>query len=368
MILKSIYSRLFTEITLKDKEKFDVFIKKELKDRERKEIFYLLYSFTNRNIPLLRTLTILKNEFPKEQRLTQVKDDIVQGISLSHSLKNRGIGDEFVFATIHIGEETGNIPDALENVYKYYQNREMMKEELLKISIYPMIVLCNIALLFLFTFNNVFPSLLEIYSDSNIPLPSSLKYFNIVYTIQKNHRAFLWVVCMWSIYGIMKFCETDYWHDYYGKIQFRVPLIRKIKRLFFQKDFLWRISCMLDGGIAIKESLKIIEETEQNRYLKKVFSEMIFLIERGKSVADTISEYPELFSVNDISYIRQGEESGGLRENIHALCFLYRRDSEKMISKISDYGQPVMILCLGLLVGIVAFSIIPLMNVTEVYM
>ena len=75
------------------------------------ETVYLLYRFTNRNIPLLRTLTILMNEFPKEQGLAQVKDDIVQGISLSHSLKNRGIGDEFVFVTIHIGEETGNIPD-----------------------------------------------------------------------------------------------------------------------------------------------------------------------------------------------------------------------------------------------------------------
>jgi bacterial type II secretion system protein len=367
-MFKMIYRQLLTEITWKNEWNINFISKKELKDRDRKEIFYLLYSFSSRNIPLLRTLTILKNEFPKENRLSQVKEDIVQGVSLSYSLKNRGIGDEFVFATIHIGEETGNIVDALENVYKYYQNREMMKEELLKISIYPIIVLCNILLLFLFTFNNVFPSLLEIYTDSNIPLPSSLKYFNIVYDIQKNHKASLWVLCMWIVYGMMKFSETNYWHDYYGKIQFQLPFIRKIKRLFFQKDFLWRISCMLDGGIAIKDCLKIIEKTENNNYLKKVFSKMIYLIEHGKSIADTISEYPNLFSINDISYIRQGEESGGLHENIHALCFLYKRDSEKMISKISAYGQPIMILCLGLLVGIVAFSIIPLMNVTEVYM
>lgn len=56
---------------------------------------------------------------------------------------------------------------------------------------------------------------------------------------------------------------------------------------------------------------------------------MIFLIERGKSVADTLSQYPELFSIKDISYIRQGEESGGLRENVNVLCVFYTRESQK---------------------------------------
>lgn len=95
-----------------------------------------------------------------------------------------------------------------------------MKEEFLKISIYPMIVLCNIVLLFLFTFNNIFPSLLEIYNDSNIALPSSLKYFDMIYSIQKNHRALIWIVFMWTVYGVIKFVRQILGMIIMGKIQF----------------------------------------------------------------------------------------------------------------------------------------------------
>lgn len=125
---------------------------------------------------------------------------------------------------------------------------------------------------------------------------------------------------------------------------------------------------MNTAGIKIKQSLHIMAEVEENSYFKQSLCEMEREIEKGIALSRAMEGQNLIFSKREVSYIRQGEESGALKDNICAMAIMHERDTERFISRLSAYGQPIMIVFLGLLVAGVAFSVMPLINMTDLYM
>lgn len=339
----------------------------KVKDVRKKELFHMLHTFVKRNLSLSSTLTMIGEEFSDIRELKKVEEQILNGSSVGDAFHRSGLIDEFVHTTLRIGEESGELEPSFETVHRYYRDRVKIKEEIRKLSIYPIIVCINMAVLIGFSVEAIFPQLAAMYYSSSVELPKILRFFEWWMRFRQDQASLLIGGGSLALFSMMMYFDRTDVRARLNRIKYGLPFVGRIQKSLFLKSFTWRMSVLAYADIKLKESLEIMVEVEENSYLKEVYGDLIVAVEEGSSFYQAVSLYPELFSQMELSYLRQGEESGAFRENLTALSLLHERDVERLTEKISSYGQPLILLFLGMMVAIVVFTVLPLLNVSELY-
>lgn len=116
------------------------------------------------------------------------------------------------------------------------------------------------------------------------------------------------------------------------------------------------LATLIDSGIPLVNGLGILYEQVENKYLKKVVSELRVDIESGNSLSASFAKHPETFPAIFINMIRAGETSGSLNVILERLSD-YTERSEKMKSKLSTaMVYPAIVIFMA--IGIMAFLIL----------
>lgn len=123
--------------------------------------------------------------------------------------------------------------------------------------------------------------------------------------------------------------------------------------------FTRQFSTLINAGIPIVDSLKILSEGKRNPTLKEVTSAVKESIEGGKRLGDAMASHPNVFNRFFVNMIRAGEEAGIL-DSILTRMAIYLEKSEKLKKQIKGaMVYPIAILVVaGLVVtGILVFII-----------
>lgn len=116
--------------------------------------------------------------------------------------------------------------------------------------------------------------------------------------------------------------------------------------------FTQQLASLLESGINILESLRIINQTSQ-KFFKAVLNDIIGKIKDGKTLSESLSEYPELFPELYISMIRSGELGGTLEATIKRLANFLEKAEEFKGSVRSSLAYPLFVLITGVFTVVV---------------
>jgi type IV pilus assembly protein PilC len=136
---------------------------------------------------------------------------------------------------------------------------------------------------------------------------------------------------------------------------------------FFQKRvnsrdlqiFTRQFSTLINAGIPIVDSLKMLSEGKRNPMLKEVAQRVKEGIEGGKRLGDSMAQHPQVFDRFFVNMVRAGEEAGIL-DNILGRLSSYLEKSEKLKKQITGaMVYPAAIIAVAILVvtGILVFII-----------
>jgi type IV pilus assembly protein PilC len=80
-------------------------------------------------------------------------------------------------------------------------------------------------------------------------------------------------------------------------------------------------------------------------------------VRQGKKVASALAQY-KLMPSSVVQMIRSGEDSGNMAEVLRDISAFYARELKTVIKAVTSMIEPIMIVCMGCLVGFIAMSII----------
>ncbi|CUU75655.1 type II secretion system protein [Campylobacter hyointestinalis] len=296
-----------------------------------------------------------------------VSIDLNAGMSLTESLKKYEyeLGHIFI-AMIRLGEEGGNLSEALKKLADILQEVWDNQKKFKKAIRYPITVIVAIIIAFVLLMVVVVPKFREIFEQLNatLPLPTII-LLNIEYVLS-NFGLYILGGIIVSIFLIKKFYKSNSEFKFLSdKYLLKVYLIGDIIYLATMHRFNLVFSELVKAGIPVANALEDACLTIQNSYIKDKMSNVKISVQQGNSLNSAFRD-TKLYESMLIQMISAGEKSGSLDSMLEKVTDYYKDKFDNIIDNISSYVEPILLVfiaCAVILLGLGIFM--PMWDMTN---
>jgi len=141
------------------------------------------------------------------------------------------------------------------------------------------------------------------------------------------------------------------------KLKLKVPIIKGLNEKIIVSRFTRTLSTVLFSGVSLVEGLNIVSEVVGNRIVQTKLIIARDEVIKGNGLADSIKE-TKMFPPMLVSMISIGEESGSLDEILSKTADFYDEELEAQIQTFTSLLEPLMIVIMGLLIGVMMLGIV----------
>lgn len=319
-----------------------------------------MFSLMKSGVPILRAMAGLADSAHRPQlksTLHEVGDDLSAGNELAVALgKHPDIFSALYISLIHVGENTGRLDLAFEQIAKYLEIEFITRQRISSAMRYPIIVLVVMAIAMVIMNIFVIPAFSGLFAAFNgeLPLPTQL----IIAT--SNFFVAMWpLLLLATIVGIItlqRWIKTER-----GKLQWdgwkiRWPIIGKIFYEATLARFARAFATCQRAGVPISVAMGIVANAVDNAYIGDKIRAMREGIERGESISKT-AQHSALFSPLVMQMLIVGEETGQIDQLMDEVADFYEREVDYNLRTLSDAIQPILIIALGAMVLVLALGI-----------
>ena len=339
------------------------FEKSKTNTKNMKDFISSLYFLIKANINILDALLIIKENFPGK-----FKDSINK--TISHLKKGKSLKESFIFIsndeiflnTMKIGEESGNITDALENLKEKYEFEQEIKKEIINLSMYPALVLTTSAIIISILFKFIVPKFSSIYQDLDKEIPKLTK---IVIKFGNIYEKYFFCIIIVFIFitGIIMYSYKKN-REKYEHLVCKVPFLNKLYIEMQILVFTQNMHILTNGGLDILTSLELSKYSVSS-VLKKEITSIKKKLEKGISLNEAF-EKSSYFNSEYKNYITIGEETGDLNFIFSHVKNIYLIRIKEKIRRFLKILEPVSIIFIALIIGVIIISImLPIFKLGE---
>ncbi|MDI7741494.1 type II secretion system F family protein [Lysinibacillus fusiformis] len=304
---------------------------------------------------------------PLKKALEEVEDDIRTGVSFSAAtLKHPKVFPLLFSNMMRSGEATGNIDDTLERLANTFEKQYNLKKKVQSTMTYPAVlfVLTIVVAIFMMVF--IVPSFVESFEEMGAELPwMTIAIIAISGWLQK----FWWLVILIVVGAVIGFQmlykrnEQFNYAVHYGLL--RMPIFGPILQKTAISRMMGTLSSLFSSAVPILQSLTIVEQVVGNPVMSKVVLEARDSLERGNTLSEPL-EKSWLFPPLVTSMTRIGESTGSLDYMLEKVAEFYDQEVERSVDTLKSLIEPLMILFLAGIVGIIVAAIfMPMFSLYE---
>ena len=320
------------------------------------------------NINTAETINLLSKTSPNKNLkkiFSEVYENLLQGHDLYNSFLKVNKFDNLFLSLIKSGESSERLSEVFLYLSSYYEKKYKLKQKLISILTYPIILLSVTVIVLIFLLNNVIPVFLDIFNDSNIELPAITKLliksmdfikYNYLFVILGILIFIVFLKLIFKKYKVRKFL---------GKLLFKIPYIKSHYQNYITSIIAKNFTILLNGNINIVDSLEIIKNSTGNVFIKEHLENAILEIKSGKLISKSLED-DLIFNPAFINMLAIGESSENLVEILESATEYYDSKINYSVDKILQYLQPVIIILISLFVAFIVFAIaIPIFDLSN---
>ena len=308
--------------------------------------------------PALKVMEARKELSSIKSVATALRIQVREGSSLSNALRlvSPSFGDLFC-NLVAAGELSGSLPELLRRQATFLVAMDDLRKKVVSALIYPaMIFVLGIGLIFLFM-GYLVPQLTALFAKTGRDLPLLTKILVQTSSVFSNY----WWVILGSIVGVvvgfLQLIRTPVGRPWWHRTQLHLPLFGAVLRGRFYSQFSETMANLVANGIPLLNSLRLMTSAIGNLHLREMMEKVVEMVREGGSLSralQRIGEFPPLF----IDMIAVGEQTGDLAKALERVGRRYEKELNLKIQRLTALIQPVVILVMAGMVGVIAYSII----------
>lgn len=346
-----------TKISLKDKSYF----------------FHMLAVMVDAGIPVVGAVKSLayRSDNPRFRRvLSTIAYNSESGLRLSDAMSR--FEDVFTDAEIGIvksGEATGRLNIMLFKLSEQLDKKHDLQTKLFGAAFYPIVVLGVLVLVAVGMLIWVFPTLLNLLSESGITGDSLPLATRVLMGLQTAVVSYWWAILLaiFGAYGMFKlYVSSDYGAVKWDYFKLRIPVVGVLLKKIYVLRFVSNLGILIESGLPVIKALKITGDSLSNRLYKLKTQEVLNDVKVGGKISKSLQNTEYLFPPEVVQMLQVGEASASLGKISEKVAAQYQREIDNSIKKLSAVFEPLMILVVGLFVGLLALAIMaPIFNLSS---
>lgn len=261
----------------------------------------------------------------------QLYKDLSEGRTLATAMRQvPDVFDPTLGHLIEAGEATGNLAPILENIIENLEQRAELKKKVMSAMAYPMLigmVALGVVALFLFFLLPRIRTMMES-MDGELNMIAKLMIWVSEFSLQEGPFVFAGLLA--AVIAYFQWRKTEKGRIITDRWILKVPMLSSI---YYNAD-ICRITnimgILLGNGVNTTESLRLAENTVQNRSLLARFQAARTLINDGAPFSASFKRFA-LFSDMDIDILNIGENTGSV---VASFKELYRTHAIELESKL----------------------------------
>jgi type IV pilus assembly protein PilC len=320
-----------------------------------------LATLLDAGFPLLDCLNILTSEQAHpamREATTAIRERLAQGQSFSEALAAHPLIFPGVFVRLaRIGEETGDLAPLLRRAADHAESGMALRAKVRSTLTYPAIVTATAAgaIYVLLTFSiPMLAGLLEEF-QAELPLPT-----RIVIALGNGFNAWAtWLLALAVAAGLGLFLARRSSHGrlIIDRHLLLYPPFGSLLRRSALARLAQTLNSLLESGIPLLESLDLAIAATDNAYLRASLERVRGRLLEGASLSEALRREPVFPSLMR-EMVRVGESSGTLAGQLATVHRIYQQEFEGAVTRVVGLIEPLMILGVGALVGLIGATII----------
>ncbi|MBV9671294.1 MAG: type II secretion system F family protein [Verrucomicrobia bacterium] len=308
--------------------------------------------------PALRVMEGRKELTSLKAVAASLRQQVREGSSLSNAMRivSPSFGDLFC-NLVAAGEISGSLPQLLKRQAAFLVAIDDLQKKVVSALIYPSLIFTlGIGLIFLFM-TYLVPQLTFLFQKTGKDLPLLTRL--LVQTSQFFSQywwAILTVVGA-LIFGFNQFIRSEGGRRWWHRTQLHVPLFGSVLRGRFYTQFSQTLANLVENGIPLLTGLRLFNGAIANVYLRSQMGRVIEIVAEGGSLSralQRVGDFPPMF----IDMVAVGEQTGNLAHSFEKIGRRYDKELSLRIQRLTALIQPVVILIMAGMVGLIAYSII----------
>ncbi len=304
-----------------------------------------------------------------KQAVYEIAQDVDSGLAFSQALERQSaIFSQFFVSMVRSAEVTGNLDQVAKFLADYIEREAILITKARSALIYPSIVIGLFLVVAVLMVTVVFPQIKPIFDQSGVQLP-------LFSQILLNSGTFLtrWWLAILVVGVILLVMFLDYLQTPEGRgllddLKVRLPIVRGIYLPITITRFANASAMLLKGGVPVAQTMEIVGETIANVLYQDLLHEISEDVRRGVPLSDALAAHPDYFPVLVPQMIAVGETTGQLDEMFTRVASFYGREADGVMNNLVDLIQPILMIGLGLMVGLLFASILlPLYKLTSTF-
>lgn len=310
-------------------------------------------------LPILRSLDLLATRAtaPKLRPiLTQIRDRVREGKSLSEAVDEAGVFSKVYSTAILAGEKSGNLPGVLDYYISYQRVSTGVKKKILASLVYPTLLITVAAIIVTYLVTAVVPKFAQLYRDLGVELPGPTK---VLVRITVDYRYYILgaiLVLFLTAVGIFFWSRSDEGGIVFDRLKFRLPLIGPTLLKFQVSQFCRTLATLLTGGTPLVAALQTASDSIGSRLVRGSVTQAAQMVREGESLHGALSG-TRVMPDMALDMIEVGESSGALSPMLNSVAEFYEEEVSLRLGALVALIEPLILVFMAILVAAILISL-----------
>jgi type IV pilus assembly protein PilC len=354
---KNLFCTEYSEIQEKQSD-----AKYKFKTKDLAFICRQLASMLTAGISLVRSLHILYSQEENKKAkaaLLEIYEDVQKGRSFAEAVQARpGVFPLLFVSMVAAGEASGNLDVIMTRVADYYLNQNKTNNQIKSALIYPIVLMCLLIAVFFGLFIFIMPMFRDLAGDDLPPLSAAM------FAISDFLIPYWWTIILGVgvIVLVLHFLKKTPWFAlWFDEMKVKMPKVGPLLIVIYTGRFARTMANLYASGLQMVDCIEKSADTLNNQYISNLFHESVVEdVKHGEALSTAITKigvFPGVFT----SIIMVGEESGALDDILNKSADYYEDESATAIAKLVGLMEPLMIIFLGIMIGMILAGIFPIL-------
>lgn len=291
--------------------------------------------------------------------LLEARTGVLNGQPLSRIFENNSRYFSPIFVgMVRAGESSGSLDKSLTELNRHLNREYQLIKKIKSALTYPAILVVASLGIVTVMLTFVLPRLTKSFSQNNIKLPLLTQILVNISNALIYSPVLDIVIVGGLVGGFMYFRKTEIGKKSLSYLMFKIPVVNNLVKKIVLVRFSRTLGGLISGALSISESLVLTAKAVGNDQYEMAILKANEEIKNGIPLSEALKSNPKLFPNFLTSLVAVGEKTGTLDVVLENFSSFYEDDVDNALKDLTTFLEPLLLLFMGLVVGLIAVSIL----------